>query len=118
MEERRAAHERLGHRVLMVPWDPASWHRAPNLLGWIREQNRQVDREGRGVKRVPVELPKGAFWLNRVDAIIRQTKGRVLPCRQFASQQEQRTALDRHWLRRNLRRARAPKPEDFFVHLH
>lgn len=118
LAERVMAHERLGHRVLVVPWDPAPWHQARYLMGWIRQQNRRVEREGHGVKLVPVELPKGAFWLNRVDAIIRQTKGRVLPCRQFANQQEQRSALDRHWLHRNLRSARAPKPEDFLGHLH
>ena len=118
LEERVAAHERLGHRVLVMPWDPAPWHVGRALLAWIREQNRRVDREGRGVKIVPVELPKGAFWLNRVDAIIKHTKGRVLPCRQFADQEEQRTALDRHWLHRNLRSARAPKPDDFLGHLH
>jgi len=118
LEERLAAHERRGHRVLLVPWDPASWHRARDLQGWIREHNRQVQRTGVGVKLVPVELPKGAFWLNRVDALIRQTKGRVLPCRQFSDQAAQRRALDRHWLHRNLRCARAPKPEDFYVHLH
>lgn len=118
LEERLLAHERLGHRVLVFPWDPASWHLAHDLRAWIGAQNRQVRRTGVGVILVPVELPKGAFWLNRVDAIIRQTKGRVLPCRQFVNQEEQRRALDRHWLHRNLDCARAPKPEDFFVHLH
>jgi hypothetical protein len=118
LEERRAAHGRQGHRVLLLPWDPASWHRARDLLDWVREHNRQVEREGVGVKLVPVEWPKGAFWLNRVDAIIRRTKGRVLPCRQFSNQREQQTALDRHWLHRNLHCARAPKPEGLFGHMH
>jgi hypothetical protein len=118
LEERLLAHERQGQRVLVLPWDPASWHLARDLRGWIREHNRQVQRTGTGVKLVPVELPKGAFWLNRVDPIIRQTKGRVLPCRQFTNQAEQRMALDRHWLHRNLRCAHAPKPEDLFDHLH
>jgi DDE superfamily endonuclease len=118
LEERLAAHARQGHRLLLVPWDPATWHRARELRGWIRAHNRAVERDGVGVKLVPVELPKGAFWLNRVDAIIRQTKGRVLPCRQFASQEEQRTVLDRHWLHRNLREAHVPRLEQFFVHLH
>jgi DDE superfamily endonuclease len=118
LEERLAVHERRGDRVLVLPWDPASWHLAHDLIGWIRTHNRQVQRSGRGVKLVPVELPKGAFGLNRVDAIIRQTKGKVLPCRQFSDQEAQRRALDRHWLHRNLHCAHAPKPEDFLVHLH
>ena len=65
--------------MLILPWDPASWHRAHDLLAWIRAHNRQVQRSGSGVKLVPVELPKGAFWLNRVDAIIRQTLLQALP---------------------------------------
>jgi hypothetical protein len=118
LEERLLAHARQGQRVLVFPWDPATWHLAHDLRGWIRAHNQQVQRTGTGVKLVPVELPKGAFWLNRVDAIIRQTKGRVLPCRQFASQEDQRKALDRYWLHRNLREAYVARPEVLFDPLH
>lgn len=118
LQERVTAHERLGHTVLVWVWDAATWHTAHELLGWIRAHNRQVQQQGAGVKIVPVCQPVHAFWLNPVDAIIRHTKGRVLPCRQFASQTAQRAALDRYWLQRNLRRARAPKPEDLFAVLH
>lgn len=115
---RLKAHEQRGERVLVVAWDPAPWHLARRLLNWIRQHNRQVDRQGTGTKIVPVVLPKGAFWLNPVDALIRHAKGHALPCRQFADQEAQRQALDRHWLHRNLRCGRTLKPGDLCVHLH
>lgn len=57
-----------------------------------------MGRRGEGVKIVPVSLPVHAFWVNRVEAVIGQAKQRVLPCRQFASPEEQRGALDPLWL--------------------
>lgn len=118
LKERLEAHERLGHRVLVVVWDPAPWHLGRELRGWIRAHNRQVKRTGKGTRVLLVVLPKGAFWLNPVDALIKHAKGRVLPCRQFANQQDQRQALDRHWLHRNLQQAIISKPEILSVPLH
>jgi hypothetical protein len=118
LHERLRAHERLGHRVLVLVWDPAPWHRARDLIQMIRAHNQQVDRTGHGVKIVPMMTPVQAFWLNRVEAIIGHTKRKVLPCRQFADQTEQRGAVDHHWLHWNLRHAKAPSPEDFIAVLH
>jgi len=118
LQERLRVHERLGHRMLVLVWDPAPWHRARDLMAAIREQNRQVERTGQGVKIVPVQTPVQAFWLNRVEAIIGHTKRKVLPCRQFADVGEQQAALDRHWLHWNLRHANVPSPEDFIAVLH
>jgi hypothetical protein len=116
--ERLAAHERQGHRVLVLVWDNASWHVSKALMYWIRGHNRRVHRSGQGVKIVPVTLPVHAFWLNPVEAVIGHAKGKVLPCRQFAHPGQQQQALDRHWLHRNLRHARAPSPENLIPALH
>ena len=118
LKERMEAHQRLGHRVLVLVWDPAPWHLACALRGWIRWQNHQVKRTGVGIRVLLVVLPKGAFWLNPVDALIKHAKGRALPCRQFANQTDQRQALDRHWLDRNLRKATVQKPEILSDRLH
>ena len=118
VEERRLLHERRGHSHLVLVWDPASWHLARALMGWIRHHNRQVDRQGHGCKLVPMVLPTHAFWLNPVEAFIGHAKRRVLPCRQFASEQEQKAALDRHWLHRNLLHARVPDPVRINAVLH
>jgi DDE superfamily endonuclease len=118
VKERLAAHERQGHRVLVLVWDPASWHKAKDLLAWFRAHNQQVEREGKGCKIVPVQTPVHAFWLNPVEPIIGHTKRKVLPCRQFGRPEAQQGAVDRYWLHRNLRHARAPSPEDFIAALH
>lgn len=118
VKQRLEWHERLGHRVLVLIWDPASWHKAKDLTRWFRQHNQEVDRTGQGVKIVPVLTPVHAFWLNPVEAIIGHAKRRVLPCRQFAGSVEQKAALDRHWLHRNLRCARAPSPEDLIAVMH
>lgn len=118
LRERLAEHERRGHRVLVVLWDCASWHLARDLRDWFRAHNRQVEKQGHGTKIVPLLLPIHAFWLNPVEAIIRYAKSKVLPCRQFASQADQRTALDRHWLHQNLRRASVPTPESLIAAPH
>jgi hypothetical protein len=118
VNERLKAHERQGHRVMLLIWDNASWHVARDLKGWFQAHNRQVDRQRFGTKIVPVCTPVHAFWLNRCEPLFGHAKGRVLPCRQFASPTEQQTALDRHWLHRNLRRARVPSLEDLIPVLH
>lgn len=118
VQQRLAAHERLGHGTLVLLWDAASWHKAKALMGWFRTHNQQVGRTGAGVKIVPVMTPVHAFWLNPVEALIGHAKRRVLPCRQFGTVVEQQAALDRHWLQRNLRCARAPSPEDLIATLH
>jgi hypothetical protein len=118
LTERVRAHERQGHSVLVLVWDPASWHVAHDLTAAIRAHNQQVDREGQGVKIVPVTTPVQAFWLNRAEPLIGQAKKKVLPCRQFASPIEQQASLDRHWLHRNLRWAKVPSPEDLIAVLN
>ena len=118
VKERIAAHERQGHSVLVMAWDDASWHKAKNLMRAIREHNKEVCRTGAGTRFAPVRLPVHAFWLNPVEPIIKHTKQRALPCRQFEGPEEQKTALDRHWLHRNLHQASVPGSEDLFSFLH
>jgi DDE superfamily endonuclease len=118
VKQRLEAHERLGHRVLVLIWDAASWHLARSLRHWFRAHNRRVDQAGQGVKIVPVVTPVHAFWLNPVEPLLGQAKRRVLPCRQFETPLEQKAALDRHWLHRNLHCAHVSSPEDLIADLN
>ena len=115
---RLKAHERLGHRYLVLVWDPASWHVARLFWTWVRQHNRRVDQQGHGTKLVPMVTPVQAFWLNPVEAFIGHAKRRVLPCRQFETELHQQAALDRHWLHRNLLYASAPTLETLIPVLH
>jgi hypothetical protein len=116
--ERLRQHEQRGHTHLILVWDQASWHVARDLMSWVRHHNRQVERQGHGCKLVPVTIPVHAFWLNPVEAFIGHAKGRVLPCRQFGSEEQQKAALDRHWLHRNLLYAQVPDPLSVNAVLH
>jgi hypothetical protein len=59
--------EALGKRVLALIWDNASWHISKAVRGWIREHNRQVKQDGRGVRILVCQLPVKAPWLNPIE---------------------------------------------------
>jgi hypothetical protein len=56
-----------GKRALLLIWDNASWHISKAVKGWIREQNRQVKQDGRGVRILACQLPVKAPWLNPIE---------------------------------------------------
>jgi DDE superfamily endonuclease len=53
--------------ALVLIWDNASWHISKAVKGWIRDQNRQVKQEGRGVRIIACQLPVKAPWLNPIE---------------------------------------------------
>jgi len=118
LKDRLSAHERMGHNTLLIIWDCASWHKAKDLRSFAREHNGRVRRERQGVRLVVTTLPVHAFWMNPVEAIIKHTKAKVLPCRQFDSRSDQQRNIDTFWLHRNLRCACVPKPEHIITLLH
>ncbi len=56
-----------GKTALLLIWDNASWHISKAVKGWIEEHNRQVKREGRGVRIIACQLPVKAPWLNPIE---------------------------------------------------
>ena len=56
-----------GKQVLVLIWDNASWHISTAVTGWIREHNRQVKQDGRGVRLLVCQLPVKAPWLNPIE---------------------------------------------------
>jgi DDE superfamily endonuclease len=56
-----------GKRALLLIWDNASWHISKAVKTWIRQQNRQVKREGCGVRIIACQLPVKAPWLNPIE---------------------------------------------------
>jgi transposase len=59
--------ESRGKQALLMPWDNASWHVSREVKTWIREHNRQVKREGKGVRVIPCYLPIKSPWLNPIE---------------------------------------------------
>jgi len=60
-----------GKRALLVVWAGtlwvSSWHISNAVKAWLREHNRQVKREGRGVRIIACQLPVKAPWLNPIE---------------------------------------------------
>jgi transposase len=70
--------EAMSKRVLALIWDNASWHISKKVCGWIREHNRQVKREGHGVRILACRLPVKSPWLNPIEPIWAHGKRRVV----------------------------------------
>jgi hypothetical protein len=56
-----------GFTALLLVWDNASWHVSKAVKAWTREHNRQVKREGRGVRLLVCQLPTKSPWLNPIE---------------------------------------------------
>jgi DDE superfamily endonuclease len=56
-----------GKTALLLVWDNASWHISKAVKSWIREHNRQVKQDGRGVRIITCPLPVKAPWLNPIE---------------------------------------------------
>jgi len=59
--------EAAGKKALFLIWDNAPWHISHQVRDWIREHNRQVRREGHGVRIVACYLPVKSPWLNPIE---------------------------------------------------
>ena len=56
-----------GKQALLMIWDNASWHVSQEVRDWIRTHNREVKKQGLGVRIVPCRLPIKSPWLNRIE---------------------------------------------------
>jgi transposase len=56
-----------GKTALLLVWDNASWHVSKAVRTWIRNHNRTVKREGRGVRIVSCFLPIKSPWRNPIE---------------------------------------------------
>lgn len=59
--------EKQGKRAWLLIWDNASWHRSKLVRTWIRSHNQQVKVMGKGVRILPLFLPKQSPWLNPIE---------------------------------------------------
>jgi transposase len=59
--------ERLGKTALLMAWDNAPWHVSREVRTWLREHNRTVKREGKGVRIIACYLPIKSPWLNPIE---------------------------------------------------
>jgi hypothetical protein len=75
-----------GVRVLALVWDNASWHISKAVRSWIRAHNRQVKRDGTGVRLLVCALPIKSPWLNPIEPHWVHAKKRIVePARLLAA---------------------------------
>jgi hypothetical protein len=67
-----------GKEALLLIWDNAAWHISHQVRDWIRDHNRQVKRQGRGVRIIACYLPSKSPWLNAIEAVWVHGKRRVV----------------------------------------
>ncbi len=56
-----------GKTAWLLIWDNASWHSSKSVRTWIRTHNQQVKLTGKGVRILPLFLPKQSPWLNPIE---------------------------------------------------
>lgn len=78
----------VGKAVLVLIWDHASWHISRATRAWIREHNRQVKKNGQGVRILSCLLPKKSPWLNPIEPMWIHGKRRVVEPQRVLSPQE------------------------------
>jgi hypothetical protein len=59
--------ESQGKTAWLLIWDNASWHYSKKVRTWIREHNQQVKLASKGVRILPLFLPKQSPWLNPIE---------------------------------------------------
>lgn len=59
---------RQGKTAWLLIWDNASWYYSKLVRSFIREHNQQVKLMGKGVRILPLFLPKQSPWLNPIEA--------------------------------------------------
>lgn len=77
-----------GKEALLLVWDNASWHISQAVRRWIREQNRQVKRSGKGVRLVVCGLPIKSPWLSPIEAKWTHGKKRVVEAERLLTASE------------------------------
>jgi transposase len=56
-----------GTTALLLVWDNAKWHVSKEVRGRVRQHNRGVKRDRRGVRIVLCRLPSKSPWLNPIE---------------------------------------------------
>lgn len=59
--------EGRGKKALLMAWDNASWHVSREVRTWIKQHNREVKQEGKGVRLIACYLPLKSPWLNPIE---------------------------------------------------
>jgi transposase len=80
--------QEAGKVALLLSWDNAPWHISRETRTWIQTHNRQVKREGKGVRIISCFLPIKSPWLNPIEPHWIHAKRRIVePARLLTAQE-------------------------------
>jgi transposase len=86
---------------LYLTWDAASWHGSDALVQWVDDLNssRLSDIPGPRIEFVP--LPSSAQFLNVIEAVFSAAKRAVIHNSDYASEEEMKASISKHFRERN-----------------
>jgi transposase/transposase-like protein len=91
-----------GCSKLYLSWDAAGWHASKRFLARVKEVNARKYRREHGTPRVGLApLPARAQFLNVIESVFNGLAGSVIHNSDYASVDEAKAAIDRHFAERN-----------------
>jgi transposase-like protein len=91
-----------GCSKLYLSWDAASWHASKRFLARVAEVNTRKYRLAHGTPRVALApLPARAQFLNVIESVFNGLATAVIHNSDYASLDEAKAAIDRHFAERN-----------------
>jgi transposase len=91
-----------GNNKLYLSWDAAPWHTSNKLNAYITKINAEGHRAANGTPSVELApLPSSAQYLNIIESVFSGMAKSVVHNSDYASLEECKTALDRHFMERN-----------------
>jgi hypothetical protein len=95
---------------LYLSWDAAGWHASKRFLAEVAAVNAAKFRRARGTPVVALApLPARAQFLNVIESVFSGLAGAVIQNSDYASVDEAKAAIDRHFADRNAHFRRHPK---------
>ena len=86
---------------LFITWDGASWHRSNELVDWLDKFNTQTRKMGEGPTIDLIPLPSSAQFLDVIEAVFSGMKRAVIHHSNYKSEDEMKSAISRHFQKRN-----------------
>jgi transposase-like protein/transposase len=91
-----------GCSKLYLSWDAASWHASMRFLERVLEVNARKYRQAHGTPKVELApLPARAQFLNVIESVFNGMATSVIHNSDYASMDEAKAAIDRHFAERN-----------------
>jgi transposase len=97
---RQLCHQYKTRSKLFLTWDAITTHSSKRVTTWIERHNETASKDG-GPQVEVVPLPSNAQFLNVIEAVFSGMKRAIINNSDYASVEEMKTAISRHFEERN-----------------